>query len=419
MVTPAGGLLKRGPLTVAAQSLSSLTNFATNALALSAGDLESFGHFSIAFQLCVVVTAVGLGSTGAALLVHASGDDEPWQVERLRRAAASAALVLGVSFTIVFAVAGVVVGGGIGLLLLLSAMGAPSLVSQYTLREFRFARQDQVGVIFADLIWLAVVVAVAAADWATSWDGSPAHYLVAWLVGATISALPLMLSGLNGGRGDLVFFWQKTGPQAFRLGLESLLARSILVVTFVLTGVIVGDAATGSMAAAVLLFSPLSVVNTSALALVVPPEIRKRGIHVVRRSVPIAVVAAVATITAGWALFVFVLDRSGLSFEPFRLSPNGITTGLFAAMLVHYLALAAWRGPAVGLRIADATAESLDARLRTTVMQWVFPAIGLGVWGVTGGALGLGVATWSGAFIAWRRYVALDSASLPRVKMAR
>ena len=418
-MTSAGGLLKRAPLTVAAQSLSSLTNFATNALALSAGDLESFGHFSIAFQLCVVVIAVGQGSTGAALLVHASGDDEHGQVERLRRAAASAALVLGVSFTIVFAVAGVVVGGGIGLLLLLSAMGAPSLVSQYTLREFRFARQDQVGVVVADLIWLAVVVAVAVADWATAWDGSPAHYLVAWLVGATISALPLMLSGLTGGRDALVHFWQETGPQAVRLGVESLLSRSILVSTFVLTGVIVGEAATGSMAAAVLLFSPLSVVNTSALALVVPPEIRKRGIHVVRRSVPIAVIAAVATITAGWALFVFVLDQSRFSFEPFRLSPNGITNGLFAATLLHYLGLAAWRGPAVGLRIADAAAESLDARLRTSVMQWVFPAIGLGVWGVTGGALGLGIATWLGAFIAWRRYVTLDSALLPGVKMPR
>lgn len=412
------GFIRRAPLTVAAQSLSSLTNFITSAFALAAGDLESFGHFSIAFQLCVVVIAVGQGSIGTALLVHGAGDDEG-QVERLRRAAASAALVLGLSFSIVFVAAGLVVGGGIGGLLLLSALGTPSLVSQYTLREYRFARDDQAGVVVADLIWLAVVVGVAVVDRATAWDGSPAHYLAAWLAGATISALPLMLTGLTGDRAALGHFWRITGPQAIRLGVESLLARSVFVVTLVLTGVIVGDVATGTMAAVILLFSPLSVVNTSAPALVVPPEIRKRGIHVVRRSLPIAVIAAVSTITACWALFVFVLDRSSLAFQPFRLAPNGITDGLFAATFVHYLALAAWRGPAVGLRIADATAASLDARLRTTIMQWVFPAIGLAVWGLTGGALGLGVATFLGAIIAWRRYTALDSALFPGVRMAR
>lgn len=418
-MTAPGGLLRRAPLTVAAQSLSSLTNFLTNVLALSAGDLEAFGHFSIAFQLCVVAIAVGEGSTGAALLVHASADGVHDDVERIRRAAAPAALLLGLSFTALFAVAGGVVGGGVGMLLLLSALGAPSLVSQYTLRAFRFARQDQVGVVVADLIWLSVVVAVAVVDRATAWDGSPAHYLGAWLVGATISALPLMASGVTAGRAALAHFWRTTGPQAIRLGLESLLARSVLVVTFVLTGVIVGEAATGSMAAAVLLFSPLSVVNTSASALVVPPEIRKRGIHVVRRSVPIAVVAVVSSITAAWALFVLVLDQSRWSFEPFRLSPNGITDGLFAATMLHFLGLAAWRGPAVGLRIADAAVQSLDARVRTSVMQWTFPAVGLAIWGVTGGALGLGVATWLGALIAWHRYSNLDSTSLPGVRLAR
>lgn len=411
-MTSHGSVLRRAPLTVAAQSLSSLTNFLTNILALRAGDLESFGHFSIAFQLCVVAIAVGEGSTGAAMLVHASGDHRHGDVDRIHRGAAAAALVLGVSFSALFAVSGLVVGGGLGALLLLSAAGAPSLVSQYTLRDYRFARQDQLGVVVADLIWLAVVVAVAAVDWATTWDGTPAHYLAAWLAGATISASPLMLRGVTAGKDALGHFWRRTGPQAIRLGLESLLARSVLVVTFVLTGVIVGDAATGSIAAAVVVFSPLSVVNTSASALVVPPEIRKRGIHVVRRSVPLAVIAAVATITAGWALAVLLLDRSRFAFDPFRLSANGITGGLFAATLVHFLGLAAWRGPAVGLRIADAASRSLDARLRTSVMQWVFPGIGLAIAGVTGGALGLGVATWLGALIAWHRYVSLEPSSV-------
>ena len=66
--------LARAGLTLGAQSLASVTNFAATALALSAGDLGEFGRFAIAFQLCQVVVVVANGAVGDVVLIpHQSG----------------------------------------------------------------------------------------------------------------------------------------------------------------------------------------------------------------------------------------------------------------------------------------------------------------------------------------------------------
>jgi hypothetical protein len=165
--------------------------------------------------------------------------------------------------------------------------------------------------------------------------------------------------------------------------------------------------ASGSIAAAFLVFSPMSVANVSATALVVPDQIGRHGVHVVRRLVPVLTAAAVMGTTALWALAVLVLDWTGLAFGPFDLDANNITLGLFAATLLHFLALAFWRGSIVALRIADAANESLAVRARATVLQWGLPPIGLYLFATVGGAVGLAIATWIGALLNWRRYTGL------------
>ncbi|MFT5204241.1 MAG: hypothetical protein ACI9C1_003648, partial [Candidatus Aldehydirespiratoraceae bacterium] len=69
---------RRATLTVLAQGLSSVTNFAAGALALAAsgGDLAAFGRFAIAFQLCQVVIAIAQGSTGTAVLIHGAKGEQ-------------------------------------------------------------------------------------------------------------------------------------------------------------------------------------------------------------------------------------------------------------------------------------------------------------------------------------------------------
>lgn len=398
--------LGRTLLTVTAQGLSSVTNFAAGALALVAadGDLAAFGRYSIAFQLCQVTIAVAQGSTGSAVLIHSARDSGTFQANDIRAGAATATLVIGGVIGVILGAAAVWVGGEIRTPLLIAAIGSPFLVAQYTLRAARFAQQDPAGVARADGIWLAVLLAAVAGDAFGGWDPTPSGYLAAWVVGAAVSSLPLLLIAVGPGRRHLSTFWAATGPQAVRTGFDGLLARSVFVVTLIFTELIVGDEASGVLAAAVLLFSPLSVVHSTVLALVVPSTIRDKGIHVTGRRLPLSVFALIGVVTTGWAITILVIDATPLAFGPFDLSEAEVTTAVFVATLLRFLGMAFWRGPVVAMRVADAAGEGLRARAIGTTAQWVFPVLGLLAFGLNGGAFGLSLATWFGALVAWRHY---------------
>jgi hypothetical protein len=398
--------LGRTLLTVLAQGLSSVTNFTAGALALDAadGDLGAFGRFAIAFQLCQVVIAIGEGSVGSSVLIHTAQRDVARRAAEIGAGAATAAIVVGIGLGIPIAIVGFVVGDNLGALLILAAVGSPGLVAQYTLRSSRFARQDPAGVVRADTIWLAVVLAAAFGDWFGAWDPNVNGYFAAWIVGATLSASPMLLTGFGSGRRQLSTFWSATGPQAIRIGIDSLLARSAFVVTLAAAGVIVGDESSGLLAATVLVFSPLSVIHSSILAVVVPTQIRDAGIHVARWRVPIVVFVGVSGITLVWAAVLLGYNETPWALGPFDLDANNITITIFLATLLRFLGLAFWRGPLVALRVADAASESLRARAIGTTAQWIFAIVGLLVAETNGGAFGLAFATWLGAGAAWHQY---------------
>lgn len=403
----------RVALTVLAQGLSSITNFAAGALALSAasGDLGAFGRFAIAFQLCQVVIAIAQASTGTSVLIHSASSGGRDVSDDIRSGAASAALLTGLALGISIAASGLLVGGDLRTPLLIAGAGCGALTAQYTMRSARFARGDAAGVVRADSIWLAVLLAAAAGDAFGGWDPNANAYLAVWLLGAAISALPAVILGLGAGRQHLATFWRTTGPQALRTGFDGLLARSVFVATLISTEVIVDDEASGFLAAAVLVFSPMSVVHSSTLAVVLPGTIREKGIHLSTRRLPLQVFAGVAGITVAWALFLLLLNETSFGVGPFDLDANGVTTVLFAATLARFLGLAFWRGPVLALRVADAAAESLRARWIGTAAQWVLPIVGLLLADLSGGAWGLAIATWFGALVAWRQYGALRLAS--------
>lgn len=398
---------RRTVLTFVAQGLSSLTNFLTGALALAAGGVEAFGAFSIAFQACIVVVAAGQGSTGVSMLIHRSRVASDEEGEKLERGVAGAALIVGALCAVPLAIAALATDDALRTMFVIAAVGAAGLTSQYTLREIRFAKHDQAGVVMADIIWLAIVLIAAGLDHLFGVDMTERHYLGAWILGASISAWPLMRRGLRASREQVRHFWSITGIQSVKVGVESLLARSILMVTLIFADQISGSVASGSIAATFLVFSPMSVVNTSATALVVPAQIRRYGVHVVRKLVPASTAASVMGITAMWALTVLALNWTGLAFGPFDLDANDVTLGLFAATLLHFLALGFWRGSIVALRIADAATESLWVRLRATAMQWALPPIGFYLAATAGGAASLATATWIGALLAWWSYLSL------------
>ncbi len=405
-------LARNAGLTFSAQAVSSLTNFVVSALALGAGSLEEFGRFSIALQVCVIVIAAGQGGTGTAVLIHGSGDDDQagGTVALVRQGIATAALLFGVMVGILLLAAGLIIGGDLGRLLLYSALGAPALICQYTYRSALFAQQRPGRVVAIDTAWLAVVVAAAALNFFTPLTLTSGHFLVAWLLGATVSAAPYIAHGLTGNREALAHFWRSTGVQSVRTAADGLLARSILVVALIAVSALINDRAAGALAAATLLFSPLSVVNASAPSVVVPPEIRARGIHVVRRSLPLMVALVTTGITVAWAAVILVVQELDVTLGPFDMTANDIGMGLYLATLLRFVALALWQGPIVGLRIADAATESLEARFVATIVQWALPLLALAVEStVTMAAFGLGAATLVGAGYVWLKYLRLPA----------
>lgn len=403
----------RVTLTVLAQGLSSVTNFAAAALALAAadGDLGAFGRFAIAFQLCQVVIAIAQASTGTSVLIHSVRSDGPESADNIRAGAATAALLTGLVLGGAIALGGSLVGGELRTPLLIAGAGCAALTAQYTLRSARFARQDPSGVVRADGIWLAVLLAAAAGDAFGGWDPTANAYLAVWLIGAFISAVPAILLGIGPGRHHLPTFWRTTGPQAIRTGLDGLLARSVFVTTLISTEIIIDDEASGFLAAAVLVFSPMTVVHSSALAVLIPGTIRDKGIHVAGQALPLRVFGSIAGVTLGWAVLLLVLNETSVGVGPFDLDANGVTGVLFAATLVRFLGLAFWRGPVIALRVADAATESLRARSIGTAAQWILPVVGLLLADLSGGAWGLAIATWFGAAVAWRQYGSLRRAS--------
>lgn len=411
---PSAKGLTRASTTLVAQVLSSLTNFAVAALALAASgqNLAGFGRFAIGLQLCQVIIAVAQSSTGGSLLVHGAqeGSRSP-ELEAVRAGAATASLVVGVAMGIPIAVAGLLVGGQQGQILLIVAIGAPWLAAQYTMREDRFARMQPQAVLRADAIWLLALVVAAMIDRFGGWDAGVKDYLAAWVIGAAVSAFPLVRRGLGPGRRHLGLFWRTTGSQAVKLGVEAFLARSVFVVTLISADSIIGSEAGGFLAAAVLVFSPMSVVHSSARALVVPTAVRRRGIHVTDWRFPAQVFAVISVITLAWASALWAFNMTTVAFGPFDLDANGVTGWLFVATLVRFLGMGFWRGPNVAMRVADAAHESLRSRVAGVFLQWTFPVVGLYLADLNGGAFGLAVATWCGGVIAWFEFVRIQTRS--------
>lgn len=404
---PTSRTAARASLTVLAQGLSSVTNFAAGALALVAadGDLAAFGRFAIAFQLGQVVIAIGQGSSATTVLIHgAKSADGDTDGDALRAGAASAAILIGLGLGAVIVAAAAVIGGDLGRSMFIVAGGSFALTAQYTLRGSHFARNDPGGVVRADAIWLAVIAAAAAGDALGGWDPTPDAYLGVWIVGAAVSALPALALGVGPGRTHLPRFWAMTGPQSVRTGIDALLARSVFVTTLFAAEVIIDAEASGVIAAAVLVFSPLSVVHASALAVLIPSTIRAHGIHIASPRLPLQAAGGIMLVTVVWAAILLVVNETSLAFGPFDLDGAGVGASLFAATFVRFLAMGFWRGPILALRVADAATESLRARMIGTVLQWVVPVIGLAVADVGGGAWGLGIATWVGALVAWAQY---------------
>ena len=401
---PTGETMTRVAQTTFAQGISSLTNFLAGALALhtAGGDLAAFGRFSIAYQICQVVISVTQSSLGASVAVHGV---QPGPASRdFHASSALAAVTVGFSLAVLVGTAALVVGGDYQTPLLICAAGCPAIAAQYLLRYTYFAQARPRAAIVVDAIWLGVLLTAAILDAVGVLDMSVNRYLAVWLVGGFVSATPLLRLARRARQVRFGPFWSRAGRQSLQLGTEGLLGRSTYVISLVTADMIVGAEGSGILAAAVLLFSPLSVAHSTADAVAIPSLVREGGVHLPARRVGLFIFAAIAACTVGWALVLLGLSRTPWAIDAFSLDDNGITISIFLATMSRFLSMCLWRGAAILLRVADEAAVTLAVRVKAAVLEWLLPIAGFAIGGISGGIHALAIAGWGGALIAWQQY---------------
>ncbi|MEZ5246662.1 MAG: hypothetical protein R2707_16300 [Acidimicrobiales bacterium] len=387
---------------IGSQAVSSITNFAVNALALASGDIASYGRFAISFQVCQLMITLAHGSIGETTLVHTSAHPHSVESRRLRNGAASLCIVIGAALSLPLLGASFI-DRDLRTGLIIAAVGSPFMLPQYVYRAQVFAAGRPGRALASDTVWLAVV-AIGGVCGLTVWDATPNGHLAVWLVGGAIAGSPAILGALTGGPGQIRALVDRAGPQMIRLGAESFMARIAVFVALVALQVAGEDAAAGALATALMLFSPLGVVLSAVSSFVVPREVRRHGIHVVRPVVPAVVSAVLGTITLGWAAMLYLINEFDLIGGPLDLERNLVSTRLLLAMTLHFLGMSVWRGAMIALRINDAAAESMRARSVGTAAQLTLPIVGVALSGVTWGTVGLAVGTMIGGLDIWRRY---------------
>ena len=369
------------------QILSSASNFLIAFLAanqLTAGD---FGSFVLALAICNLVVWLARALASDPLSVAHAGD-EPDSLRTAVRASATAALLVGTLSGLVVAGIGLTLGGDLGLLFLVTSLVLPGVTLQDNLRFGLLVAKRPRAMFLNDMVWLVlqvpllVVVLVA--------EGSPAALLAVWGASGTISALiGLRQAGVLPGSLGVIKPWlarHKTLWPYF--AVENLVFQTTNVALIIVISALASLEEVGGVRAALLLFTPFTVLSRGIVSVIVPEFARHasdaRWVH--RRGLVLGLMLAPLTLAwTGLGLLIptdvgdAVLGDSWQYAEPLVLLVGlTVTVSMFLT------------GPQVALRALGAARDGLTARMSSAAM--VLGCAGAGAaWNGAEGALLLAV----------------------------
>ena len=369
------------------QILSSASNFLIAFLAanqLTAGD---FGSFVLALAICNLVGWLARALASDPLSVAHAGD-EPNSLRKAVRASATTALLVGTLSGLVVAGIGLTLGGDLGLLFLVASLVLPGVTLQDNLRFGLLVAKRPRAMFLNDLVWLVlqvpllVVVLVA--------EGSPAALLAVWGASGTICALiGLRQAGVLPGTLGAIKPWlarHKTLWPYF--AVENLVFQSTNVALIIIVSALASLEEVGGVRAALLLFTPFTVLSRGIVSVIVPEFARRANDArwVQRRGLVLGLMLAPLTLAwTGLGLLIptdvgdAVLGDSWQYAEPLVLLVGlTVTVSMFLT------------GPQVALRALGAARDGLTARMSSAAM--VLGCAGAGAaWNGAEGALLLAV----------------------------
>lgn len=397
------GLGRRVGWGLADQSLSSLTNFATNIIAAATLSRSDFGAFSVAFLGFTLALNASRAVASEPFVIRFSNDSGKLR-DQPTRAATGAAVVVGATISIPLLVTARFISHGPALTLAVLALTLPALLLQDTWRFVFFARSVGSKAFANDLVW-AIALFPALAVLLVSHRVSAPSVLFVWAAAATVASLyGIRQSKIIPHPGLAPSWWLEQRDLAGRYLLEFLAMTTALPLSLFVIGVIGGLEALGTLRAGFILYGPLNILFLG-LGLIGVPQ----GVALLRRSVghlfrgALQLTATFVGCTLAWGFVLILLPpdigRKVLPSAWEALRPISIP------LLVLVLGMAALHGAYIGLRTLQAAYRSLRVQFIAVPMKIVGAAIGAETGGLVGATVALAVAQCLEAALVWREFV--------------
>ncbi|MEQ3549102.1 glycosyltransferase [Pseudonocardia nematodicida] len=397
--TPARPGLRRAHWGVISQGLNTGTSFVLSFLVARSQEPAEFGQFALV--LVVLAVALGLvhesGSTVLTIAHAADRDALPRAARRSTGYAGSLGAVVGAACL----VAGALVQGPIGPVLLVVGIGMPAVLLQDAVRGYFIAAGRPARAAADDAVRMGTQVLLTAVVLATVPDPPMWSFVAAWAIGAAVaSAVGLWWAGLVPERA-LPHRWLADHrtlalPLLAMFALTSFPSQAVIVLM-----PLVSDLdQTGALRAAYLLFGPMGMLFGAVYALALVDGVRAGGpAEVVRIGRRVSVL--LAAVAVAWGLIVVFLPAAvGRQL----IGPSWDLTG--TTRLVLGLSLVA-----EGVIFGATTV--MGALRRPRLMVWarllsapvmLLAALGLASGlGATGAAIGLTIGYTTCALLAWAR----------------
>lgn len=397
--------LGRAIWTLLDHAVSSLTNLGLSFVALRSLGLESFGAFTVAFGIYLILFGLNQAMVGQPLLVRHSSQPSRAAWELAARRAMGTSLTLGLLGASALTASAVPLRDsavGVGLL----ALGAvlPGILIQDTLRSVFFSEGRPLLALLNDTVWAVVLGTTLATmlltDSITLWS-----IILAWGASAAVAAaFGVAQTGVLPAPSQYRTWLRAHRDLWPRFSLETALSIGPAQLSLFLVGGIAGLAALGSLSGARLLFGPVNVLFLGMSSYAIPEGVRMLGHSSMRTRTflgRIGLGLAASTVV----LAVMIMLTPQWIWE--TLIPEGSKEVLSLVWPVGWWVAAAggiYAGR-MGLRILADARASLRAQLATATLMIPFAVTGAFISGALGAGIGLAIANSVAAGWWWIAFV--------------
>ncbi len=397
---------------LADQVVSSAANFLIAILAAATLSAADFGSFALAIALATLFIWLSRGLSSDPLsAAHAA--DEPEALRRASNASATVSIVAGLIGAALLALASIPFYDGIlGPVLLMTAVVLPAVSLQDNLRYALLVAQEPRAMFMNDLIWLLLQLPLAGIVVAS--HGSPELLVLAWgLAGGVAALIALKQAGVHpASLGEARTYLRHHRSLWPFFVLDHLVYQATNVLLFVVVYALASASEVGGMRAALLLFTPLTVMSRGVVSVFVPEMARRAEDpeFVRRRSLVLGLV--LVPLTLAWTgLMLLIPDVVGdwLLGESWKYAePLVFLAGLTVAVAMFST------GTVVGIRALQAGNYGFTARAVVSVLILGFAMIGA-AWDGAYGALLVSVLASPLQIIVWVWLLAKASGTAPAV----